>query len=245
MDANDRNLDPNDAMTRRRALVVEVMGAGPGRQDVARPIRCAPVMTGSGPASTCRGSGGSPSWWPRSPACSPAWLLHYRRDRWFTWNEMKSMAFLDAWLRAARRQRPTAAVTTVLDHGPVYRLARLREFGPAVTGSERFQRWWRASLEGRSAPSTSSCRSRRRCDPAGARERTGALVPQRRPSRGGERGVPRPLPQGVHPDARGGDGGHARVLRVRSDRRPTRSRTRYRPHWGRSARSSRQETSHR
>jgi hypothetical protein len=78
----------------------------------------------------------------------PSWLLHYRQDRWFTWNEMKSMAFLDVWLRAARRQRPTNAVTTVLDHGPVYRLARLREFGPAVTGSRRFQRWWRASLEG-------------------------------------------------------------------------------------------------
>jgi len=77
----------------------------------------------------------------------PVWLLGYRRDRWFTWNELKSMAFLDAWLRAARRPASSDG-PTVLDHGPVYRLARLREFGPSVVRSERFQRWWRACLDG-------------------------------------------------------------------------------------------------
>ena len=35
------------------------------------------------------------------------------------WNEMKSTAFLMHGL-SSWRQRPTAAVTTVLDHGPVY-----------------------------------------------------------------------------------------------------------------------------
>ena len=147
MDANDRNLDPNDATTRRRALVVEVMGpALAGKTSLVRSLRARDDRIRVGfDVPRIR-------WFPfvvaKVAGLLPAWLLHYRRDRWFTWNEMKSMAFLDAWLRAARRQRPTTAVTTVLDHGPVYRLARLREFGPAVTSSERFQRWWRASLEG-------------------------------------------------------------------------------------------------
>ncbi len=91
-------------------------------------------------------------WFPRlvlrlTPLAS-AWLVRYRKDRWFTWNEMKSVAFLDSWLRAVRGGRWAFEGTTILDHGPVYRLARLREFGPSVTRSPRFQRWWRSTLEG-------------------------------------------------------------------------------------------------
>ncbi len=147
MDADDHDLEMNDVTTERRALVVEVMGpALSGKTSLVRSLRARDDRIRAGfDVPRIR-------WFPfvvaKVAGLLPAWLLHYRRDRWFTWNEMKSMAFLDAWLRAARRQRPAAAVTTVLDHGPVYRLARLREFGPAVTRSERFQRWWRASLEG-------------------------------------------------------------------------------------------------
>ncbi len=147
MEADDRNLDPNDATTRRRALVVEVLGpALAGKTSLIRSLRARDDRIRAGfDVPRIR-------WFPlvvaKVAGLLPAWLLHYRRDRWFTWSEMKSMAYVDAWLRAARRQRPTAAVTTVLDHGPVFRLARLREFGPAVTKSERFRRWWRTSLDG-------------------------------------------------------------------------------------------------
>jgi hypothetical protein len=68
------------------------------------------------------------------------WVLRYRRDRWFTWNEMKSIAFVDAWLSTVERDGAVRG-PTLLDHGPVYRLARIREFGPAVARSDRFERW--------------------------------------------------------------------------------------------------------
>jgi hypothetical protein len=147
MVADDQDLEPNDATTERRALVVEVMGpAAAGKTSLVRTLRARDDRIRAGfDVPRIR-------WFPfvvgKVADLLPSWLLHYRRDRWFTWKELKSMAFLDAWLRAARRQTSTPAVATVLDHGPLYRLARLREFGPAVTKSERFQRWWHASLDG-------------------------------------------------------------------------------------------------
>jgi hypothetical protein len=147
MDDQDQHLQPNDATTPRRALVVEVMGpAAAGKTSLVRTLRAHDDRIRAGfQVPRFR-------WFPivmgKVAILFPSWLLHYRRDRWFTWNEMKSMAFLDAWLRVARRRTSAEAVATVLDHGPVYRLARLREFGPAITQSDRFQRWWRGSLDG-------------------------------------------------------------------------------------------------
>ena len=92
MDANDRNLDPNDATTWRRALVVEVMGpALAGKTSLVRSLRARDDRIRAGfDVPRIR-------WFPfvvaKVAGLLPAWLLHYRRDRWFTWNEMKSMAF--------------------------------------------------------------------------------------------------------------------------------------------------------
>ena len=33
-------------------------------------------------------------------------------------------------------------IATIFDHGPVFRLARLKEFGPEITRSATFERWW-------------------------------------------------------------------------------------------------------
>lgn len=77
----------------------------------------------------------------------PQWAATYRGDRWFSWRETKSVVFLDAWYPALQRQRDPAASVTILDHGALYRLARLREFGPQIVHSEAFERWWVSSLD--------------------------------------------------------------------------------------------------
>ena len=55
------------------------------------------------------------------------------------------MTYLRAWPRQLTRP-PTEHTVTVLDHGPVFRLARLRAFGPRITRSVPFDRWWERSL---------------------------------------------------------------------------------------------------
>jgi adenylate kinase family enzyme len=72
----------------------------------------------------------------------PTFLRHYLRSRWFTWDELRSMAYLYAWQRALERRTSDDDFVTVLDHGPIFRLARLREFGPEITKSQPYQRWW-------------------------------------------------------------------------------------------------------
>lgn len=76
----------------------------------------------------------------------PVWALHYRRDRWLDRREMRSIARLETWSHALQTATTPPESVAVFDHGPLYRLARLREFGPALTKSEPFERWWRGSL---------------------------------------------------------------------------------------------------
>ncbi|HXF37459.1 MAG TPA: hypothetical protein VNO17_09805 [Actinomycetota bacterium] len=137
--------DPRRLAAPGSALLVEVMGpAGAGKTSLVRAMRALDPEIRAGLGV------GRAVWFPILVAkvvrLVPLWLLRSPRGRWFTWNELKSMSFLDAWLRAARRRPPGAAV--VLDHGPVYRLARLRAFGPPIVRTPSFARWWRRCLEG-------------------------------------------------------------------------------------------------
>jgi deoxyadenosine/deoxycytidine kinase len=76
----------------------------------------------------------------------PVWALHHRRDRWLDRREMRSIARLETWSRALEKPATTYGAVAVFDHGPLYKLAKLREFGPSLTNSESFDRWWRDSL---------------------------------------------------------------------------------------------------
>jgi cytidylate kinase len=84
----------------------------------------------------------------------PVFLREYRHSRWFTREEMRSMIYLKAWHHAVSRRRAAEGNIAILDHGPVYRLAWLHEFGPEIVGSRKFAQWsdrvlkqWAASLD--------------------------------------------------------------------------------------------------
>ena len=74
-------------------------------------------------------------------------LREYRHTRWFSRREARSMAYLKAWLHVLGRQNSAEDGVVVLDHGPLYRLALLREFGPSVTQSKSFRTWWASLFE--------------------------------------------------------------------------------------------------
>jgi len=52
------------------------------------------------------------------------------------------MVYLKAGLYVLGQQRPNKAMVIILDHGPIYRLAFLRELGPEITASQIYKRWW-------------------------------------------------------------------------------------------------------
>ncbi len=67
----------------------------------------------------------------------PAWLRS--RDRWLDEKELRSMNYVVGWAEALERApRPGL---TVFDHGPIFRLARLRAFGPRLVESPAFAAW--------------------------------------------------------------------------------------------------------
>lgn len=50
------------------------------------------------------------------------------------------MAYLEGWLRVVRGDRPASIV---FDHGPIFILVQLREFGPPLVASPVFAAWFK------------------------------------------------------------------------------------------------------
>lgn len=77
----------------------------------------------------------------------PTFLRQYPRSKWFTWRETRSMVYLKAGLHVLKQQKSNNDVVIMLDHGPIYRLAFLREFGPEITTSQLYKSWWNKLLD--------------------------------------------------------------------------------------------------
>ena len=73
---------------------------------------------------------------------SPTFLRHYRHSRWFAWGETRSMVYVRGWHQVLKHYVRGNDSVTVLDQGPIYRLALLREFGPEFTNSDVYNNWW-------------------------------------------------------------------------------------------------------
>jgi hypothetical protein len=68
----------------------------------------------------------------------PRLVERAHRGRWLSWHELRLMAYLEGWQPGTiQRSRPT-----VFDHGPIFILVQLREFGPPLVASRAFEAWW-------------------------------------------------------------------------------------------------------
>lgn len=72
----------------------------------------------------------------------PTYVHRYPRSRWFTRREARSMVYLKAWRQVLGNRSRRSEMVTVMDHGPIFRLALLREFGPEIANTPAFQNWW-------------------------------------------------------------------------------------------------------
>jgi len=57
------------------------------------------------------------------------------------------MAYLEVWHPYLRRQGLTRSTVTVLNPGSVFWLAALREFGPEISKSQPYEKWWNSMLD--------------------------------------------------------------------------------------------------
>ncbi len=133
-----------------RPLAIEIVGpAGAGKTTLLRELqRRHPEIVAGIHQSRVRYA---PFLIRHALAFFPRYVCGYRHDRWFTWSELRSMVYLEGW---HRRLSQHAGAVVVFDHGPLFQLVTLGDFGPELTKSRAYRAWldrmftrWAATLD--------------------------------------------------------------------------------------------------
>lgn len=135
----------NNTIVEKPPLVVEIIGpAGAGKTTLLRALsqRHKKIQPGIRLSKISQ----IPFYISNTFSLLPTFLRQYRHSKWFTRRETRSMVYLKAWLHVLGQQASNNGMVTILDHGPIYLLALLREFGPEITTSQLFKRWWASLL---------------------------------------------------------------------------------------------------
>ena len=75
------------------------------------------------------------------------YLFEFKRDRWFSWREIRAIVYLKAWYFILTSRFSGKNNVVILDHGPIFRLAFLDEFGPDFYRNSYYKKWWNRVLE--------------------------------------------------------------------------------------------------
>lgn len=72
----------------------------------------------------------------------PIILHRWSYSRWFTWEEIKYLIYLKGWPGILKQQAAQDENIILLDHGPIFKLAALNEFGPVRLKTRGYGPWW-------------------------------------------------------------------------------------------------------
>ena len=138
----------NNIIVERPPLVVEIIGpAGAGKTTLARALSQRDEQIRVAADLELRKREHISIFVGQVPFLLPVFLRRCRPSRWFTWGEIKAMAYLKGWPRVLRQQASNDGTVILLDHGPVFKLATLNAFGPERLKSQGFEQWWHSMFE--------------------------------------------------------------------------------------------------
>lgn len=69
-------------------------------------------------------------------------LLLQRGNRRYSWDEVKTLAYASGWHTIFQQQAKDASALVLLDHGPVFRMAKLYTYGPRQLHESVAKPWW-------------------------------------------------------------------------------------------------------
>src|SRR3990170_4780587 len=133
----------NNAIRQKSPLIVELVGlAGVGKTTLSRALSQRDEKILVAADLELRKREHIPIFVGHVPFLLPVFLRRCRSSRWFTWDEIKAMVYLKGWPRVLRQESARSGKAILLDHGPVFKLATLNEFGPEKLRTEEYKLWW-------------------------------------------------------------------------------------------------------
>jgi shikimate kinase len=138
----------NNAIQQKSPLIVELVGlAGAGKTTLSRALSQRDEKILVSADLELRKREHIPIFVGHAPFLLPVVLRPCPSSRWFTWDEIKAMVYLKGWPRVLRQQAMHTGTAILLDHGPIFKLATLNEFGPERLKSQGFEQWWHSTFE--------------------------------------------------------------------------------------------------
>ena len=127
----------------RPFLIIELVGpAGAGKTTLSRVLTHRNPMIQIGSDIVLRKTKYIPVILRNTLSLLPIFLHQIRHSRRFTWDEIKYLIYLEGWSEVLRQEAADDVTAILLDHGPVFKLATLNEFGPETLKTDQFGTWW-------------------------------------------------------------------------------------------------------
>lgn len=76
----------------------------------------------------------------------PGYVCTRPAGRWFNVEELRRMSYVKAWHRLISQSTAPEGTITILDHGPIFMLGMVQEFGPVLVNSRDFARWSESAI---------------------------------------------------------------------------------------------------
>jgi shikimate kinase len=131
-----------DMSLQKPFLIMELVGpAGAGKTTLSRVLSHKSAMIQIGSEIELRKTKYLPVFLRTIISLLPVFLRQLWHGQWFTWDEIKYLVYLKGWSEVLKREAGRDA-TVLLDHGPLFKLATLREFGPEKLKTNGFEPWW-------------------------------------------------------------------------------------------------------
>lgn len=138
----------NNAIEQKSPLIVELVGlAGAGKTTLSRWLCQRDESIRLAADLALHRKEHRPIFASQLPSLLMLLLRCRRSGRGFTWDEIKAMAYLQAWPQVLRREARQCGTAILLDHGPIFKLATLHAFGPERLKSQGVAPWWQSRFE--------------------------------------------------------------------------------------------------
>ena len=132
-----------DRLKPHSPLIMELVGpAGAGKTTLSRALSQRNDNVVLGPDIELRKVSHIPVFIRGISSSLPLFLDQHKSNRQPTWTELKDIAYLEGWPQMLKRMPSGNNKIILLDQGPVFRMATLYEFGPALFKSEESKPWW-------------------------------------------------------------------------------------------------------